>query len=220
MIIMSFDLRNYLNYFNIGYTYSRIGNYKKAMESYQEALRCNPFHASSHLHLGLLCARQNQLTRALLSLETFLLIEPSSGRSNQKLVFLENLCKNYVDTIFGEYLEPVFDNDLLADVDHLIASRLVLKNAFPLAIDFDIALVKQTDMVLKKIPFDTNVADFWVEMYFPFYKQVRDQNFIAPLLYTLLRSTKTEKVNDWNEKNEKLVNSFFDLGSELTHIKY
>jgi cytochrome c-type biogenesis protein CcmH/NrfG len=46
------------------------------MTSLQEAIRCNPFHASSHMRLGMLMARQEQYTRALLSLETFLALEP------------------------------------------------------------------------------------------------------------------------------------------------
>ena len=210
----------YLNHYNLGYTYYQMGKYRAAADCFQEALRCNPYHSTSHLFMGILAARQSQLTKAMLSLETFLLLEPNSNRSNKYLVYLENIAEGYVDTAYGEPILPFWDNDDFIETDHLIRSRVVLDNDFPAAIDFNISTVKQTQMLLEKLPLEVNSNSFWVETYFPLYKAVKQNAALAPMLYVILRSTNADVVNEWTSKNEKELNDFYKLGSELSYIKY
>ncbi|MFB6317623.1 tetratricopeptide repeat protein [Saccharicrinis sp. FJH54] len=210
---------NYLNHYNLGYTYYNIGDMEKATKCFQEALRCNPFHATSHLFLGIISARQHQLTKAMLSLETYLMVEPNSSRSNKYLVYLDNIAQSYVDTAHGEYIEPFLDNTLFEETDHLIASRIVITDEFEPVIDFSAATVKQTQLLFDKLPFDTTDKSFWVEMYFPFFKSIKEKGYMAPMLYTILTSTKNNKVQEWKAKNENLLKEFYKLGSELTAVK-
>lgn len=210
---------SYLLHYNLGITYSGIGNYKYAVDCYQEALRCNPFHTSSHMELGKIMARQKQYTRALLSLETFIVLEPASTRSNKILVFIENISTNYLDTTMGQAIEPFMENKLFAEIDHYIKAKVTHSRRFESVIDFNAKLVKQTQMLMEVLPFESTSDDFWVQLYFPFFKAIIGGDHLVPYLYTLLRSTGRESEKKYNAKNEKERKAFYSTGSYLSEIK-
>lgn len=212
---------SYLLHYNLGVTFMKVERYHEAVKSFQEALRCNPYHASSHMLLGILMARQELFTKALLSLQTFLAIEPHSGRSNQILVYVENICSNYLDPTHGEFINPFTDNTLFNEIDHLIKSKVVLNPRYQSPIPFDASLVKQTSMIFETLQFDVVSDDFWVEMYFPFYKAIRDENLLVPFLYTILRSTGRETVQEYieNRRNQAELNRFYAAGPFLSQIR-
>ncbi|MGQ1787281.1 MULTISPECIES: tetratricopeptide repeat protein [unclassified Saccharicrinis] len=208
-----------LLHYNLGVTYLGAEYYDKAQSCFQEALRCNPYHASSHMQLGKLVARQKQYTRAMLSLETFLALEPNSSRSNQVLVFVENLSNGYIDTTQGHFIEPIEDNKIFGEVDHYIKSRIVLTDRYSLPIGFNASLVKQTDMLFKVLPLSDSADDFWIKMYFPFIKAIKEEGHLKPFLYTLLRSTEHESITKYVSKNEDILKKFYQTGSQLSKIK-
>jgi len=208
-----------LLYFNLGITYYNNGLYKEAQACFEQSATGNPYHASSHRMLALLAARQKMYTRALLSLETFLALEPASSRSNPMLVYLENISGNYLDTSMGDFIEPFIDNTIFEEVDHYFKAKLVLNSRYPAIIDFRADLVKQTQMLVEVLPFDKFGDDFWVKMYFPFFNAVKQGNYLEPLLYTLLTSTGSESVKEYQSKNEKTLKAFYQTGSNLSYIK-
>lgn len=210
---------NYLDHFNLGVTYYNAGGYRPATTCFQEALRCNPFHSSSHLYLGLLAARQKQLTKAMLSIETFLMLEPNSTRSNKYLIFLNNLSQNYIDTTDGSFIEPFLANEPYEFIDHLIRSRVVLVDDFETIIDFNAPVVKQTQVLFDKLPKE-KTDDFWSEMYWEFFATIKENAYIEPMLCTILRSAGSEAISKWTEKNDKIVSEFYSVGSHLSGVKY
>lgn len=211
---------DYLLLYNLGITYYGIKDYPKVTEYCQRALKSNPFHTSSHLMLGKIAAAQGQLSHAFMSLQTFLLLEPNSNRSNKALIFLENLSNNYIDTAYvGARIEPFIPNSLFQDLDHYIRAKIVLNKRFESAYDFNASLVKQTQLVLEKLPYQTGERDFWAEFYFPFYKNTKEQGFVKEFLNTILRSAKRESINKWSKKNEKSLKAFYGTGSYLGQYK-
>nr|WP_321412400.1 tetratricopeptide repeat protein [uncultured Carboxylicivirga sp.] len=208
-----------LLYFNLGITYYRLENYEDALACFQESATGNPYHASSHRMLAIMAARQKMYTRALLSLETFLALEPNSQRSNALLVYLENFSGNYLDTTMGQFIEPIIDNSLFEEVDHYIKAKIVLTNRYPSMIDFNANLVKQTQMVFDVLPLDQMQDDFWVKMYYPFFQSIKQGGHLVPLLNTLLLSTNAESVQKYFSKNEKELKAFYSTGSQLSYIK-
>ena len=130
----------------------------------------------------------------MLSLETFLALEPASDRSNPILIYIENLSNNYIDTTQGSYIEPIDNNTTFEEIDHYFKAKIVLTPRYPLPIDFNASLVKQTKMLMEVLPYTSTEEDFWIQMYFPFFKAIYKGNHLAPFLYTLLRSTGQEVV--------------------------
>jgi len=210
---------SYLLHYNLGMTYLEVGDYPSAMKCFQESIRCNPFHASSHMRLGMLMARQENYTRALLSLETFLALEPQSERSNVILVYAENLSSGHLDTAYGEFIEPFADNSLFEELDGLIKAKLVLNDRYKPAIEFDANIVRQTTLLMEMLPFDDKTDDFWAEAYLPFFRGIKEGGHIEPFLYTILTSSGNKTVSKWTDKNKKALESFFNTGSNLSNIK-
>lgn len=210
---------DYSLYYNLGITYYRIKEYSKAENCFQEALLCNPFHASSHLSLGKIEALQGHYSHAFLSLGTFLAVEPNSERSNEVLVFLNNLAENYIDTTFGEIIEPYTKNDDFERLDYLIKSKIVISNRFNPIIEFSAAIVKQMQLLFEKLPYNLESEDFWIQFYLPFFKAIKDNNYIEEYLYSILMSTNKEEVLNWREKNKKSLNDYYATGGYLTKNK-
>ena len=127
---------DYLLYYNLGVTYSNQNEFEKSVECFQNAIINNPFHSTSHLSLGKLMARQGLLTKAIISLEIFLELEPESERSNIVLVYLNELADNHIDTAWGEPIVPFTDNEIFSEVDHFIKSGIALKDNFKTGIKF------------------------------------------------------------------------------------
>ncbi len=209
----------YLLHYNLGISYLKMERYSEAQKCFQEALRCNPYHASSHMQLGKLAARQKQYSRAMLSLETFLALEPGSNRSNPILIFVENLSNNFIDTTQGSFIDPIDDNILFDEIDHYFRAKIVLTARYPLPIDFNASLVKQTKMLMQVLPYENRKDDFWAQMYFPFFKAIYEGGHLESFLFTLLRSTGQDVVTKYNDKNEKALNAFYETGSQLAFIK-
>ncbi|MCW3805228.1 tetratricopeptide repeat protein [Plebeiibacterium marinum] len=213
----------YLLHYSLGASYVDTKDFREAQKCFQEALRCNPFHASSHMYLGNLAARQKQYTRAMLSLETFLALEPASSRSNRVLVFIENLSNNYMDTTQGCFIDPIDDNSVFKEIDHYFRARIVLTDRYALPIEFNASLVKQSKMIMETLPYDRandeKCDDFWAQMYFPFFYAIYHGGHISPFLYTLLRSTGQDDVIKYNEKNEKELDALYGLGGYLSIIQ-
>ncbi|MDX9772911.1 MAG: tetratricopeptide repeat protein [Bacteroidales bacterium] len=210
---------SYLLHYNQGVTYVESNDFRSAMKSFQEAIRCNPFHASSHMRLGILMARQEQYTRALLSLETFLALEPQSERSNAILVFIENLSSGHLDTTYGDFIEPVADNNPFEELDELIKSRIALNDKYTPAIKFNANIVKQTTLMMEMLTSDAETDDFWAETYWPLFHAIKDGGHIEPFLYTILSSSGKEDVSKWLGKNKKAVEAFYQTGKYLNNIR-
>ena len=212
----------YPNFHLIHHSYGMIlmknEQFEEAEECFKKALSCNSFHASSHLALGRLMARQKQYTKAFLALETFLALEPSSYRSNEILIYLENLSDNQFDTLQGSYIEPFSENKIFSETDHYIRAKIALSDRYPLKVDFNASIVKQTQMLLEVLPYDADTNNFWVRLYLPLFKAIRDGGYLEPFIYTLLQSTKLEKVSTYLEKNEKLLSEFYSTGGELSQF--
>lgn len=211
---------DYLLLYNLGITYYRANNYPKALEYCQKALKSNPFHTSSHLMLGKISAAQGQICHAFLSFQTFLVLEPNSKRSNKALVCLENLANNYIDTSYvGERIDPFVSNTLFKELDHYLRAKIVLTNRFETAYEFNASMVKQTQLILEKLPYETKEKDFWAEFYFPFYQNTKKKNFVKEFLNTTIRSARRESINKWAKKNEKTLKEFYATGTYLGQYK-
>lgn len=209
---------SYQLHYNLGITYLNQKNYSKAQECFKDALLCNVYHSSSHMYLGVLMARQGLITKAILSLETFLALEPSSKRSNSILVYLENLVSGVRDTSMGQFIEPITENSIFEDVDNLINSKVALSSRYKSAIDFDASIVRQTQLLFESLPYNSESNDFWVQLYFPFFKEIKDEEHIEPFLFTILRSSGRESVVKYQKKNEKTLKEFYNTGSKLSTV--
>ena len=72
---------HHLLFFNLGINYSKVNKIDQSIEAFQNAIKINPTHGSSHLFLGELQLISNKKSKAALSYYFFLLLEPDTPRS-------------------------------------------------------------------------------------------------------------------------------------------
>ncbi|MCI1186878.1 tetratricopeptide repeat protein [Hymenobacter sp. DH14] len=80
---------SYSLYFNAGVAQARNGQLPASIGSFQQAITLNPNHASSHMSLGVMQTASQHRIPGLLSLSRFLILEPRSARSVQRLPMLD-----------------------------------------------------------------------------------------------------------------------------------
>jgi len=74
--------------YNLGMEYYRIGELSKAQEIIEHGIETKKSHASSHMLLGYVLADQGKKVRSMLALNYFLLLEPSTKRSEKAYALL------------------------------------------------------------------------------------------------------------------------------------
>ncbi|MCX8487077.1 MAG: tetratricopeptide repeat protein, partial [Crocinitomicaceae bacterium] len=67
--------------YNLGMDYYRMGDLAKAQEIIEHGIETKKSHASSHMLLGYVLADQGMKVKSILALHYFLLLEPTSNRS-------------------------------------------------------------------------------------------------------------------------------------------
>ncbi len=203
----------HLLYYNLGLTYFNVGNYKDAVKCFQQSLTLQPFHPGSHLQLGKCMILEGSRTKAILSLETYLIIKPSD---NKTLVLLENLVNDAV-TDEGT-TEPVTDNSMFHQTDLILKSKAAMDNRFQTAIQLDASITRQTELLFEILPCQAEGEDFWVRYYLPLYERIKKQNLIQPFIYTWLSSVNNEKVKKWGKDNKSLLENFYRVANEQMSV--
>ncbi|NJO68679.1 MAG: tetratricopeptide repeat protein, partial [Bacteroidetes bacterium] len=213
---------SYLLYFNKGITYTHQKIYEPAIEAFQQAIRLNPFHASSHLVLGKICALMGHYTHAMLSLETFLIIDPNSERSNLNLVFLNNFVNNALGSDY-EKITPSGPN-AFSEIDHVIGSGFALNEGYKMKLKFNVPVAKQSQLLFESLKYTPNTGDFWMEYYVPLFLSAKQNNhtddFICKILTTASDKTIAKEVSK-REKNIRVMNKVLSgsLSKIHTNIK-
>jgi uncharacterized protein len=195
---------SYLIYFNLGISYTNAKNYDLAIKSFQQAIRLNPYHASSHLALGRLMAQMGQYVHAILSLETFLMIEPNTPRANSVLVFLNNLVNNSLSRDFVE-ISPTTDNKTFSELDKLIKAKVVVDSKYKTNIKFNAAIVNQTHLLFQSVEYKPNTNDFWMEYYMPIFSVIKKNNHFEDLIYNILSSVNNKDLSNQVKKHKKSI---------------
>jgi len=204
---------SYLIYYNMGVTYMNNHDYKPAITAFQQAIMLNPYHASSHLWLGKLMARMGQYAHAMLSLETFLLIEPSSNRSNANLVFLNSFVNNAMESDF-ETIQPTVDNKAFSETDQLIKSAVAMNKNYKVKVEFDAAVNRQTQLLFELLEYRPNTGDFWMEYYVPMFVAVKQNNHTEDLICNIMSTVPDKDFSKQVLKRQKTIKAMNSLLSE------
>lgn len=81
--------QNHLIRYNLALNYYKLGDLKTAAEGFMNSIGLNPEHASSHLMLGFVESDRGRKVPSMMALNFFLLLEPSSSRSEKAFEVLE-----------------------------------------------------------------------------------------------------------------------------------
>jgi antitoxin component YwqK of YwqJK toxin-antitoxin module/tetratricopeptide (TPR) repeat protein len=189
-----------------------IGEYNQgktadALTYLQRAMTLRPAHGTPHRLMGILAARQGQPSHALISLLTYLAIEPSADRSQSVLVLIEKLSSGQPIVEENEKVAAVTPNTEFEELDQLINSKVALNKDYVTKVKFNAALVKQTQLLVEKFPADADPSgDFWVRVYAPIVKVLRQEDNLTTFTYLVLFSANDDRARQWVKGNKSRVN--------------
>ncbi|HEY3401916.1 MAG TPA: tetratricopeptide repeat protein, partial [Ohtaekwangia sp.] len=194
--------------YNLGITYYNHQEHDKAIDCFFRVLAINPFHAGSHLNLGRISVGHGRKTHAMMSIGMYLGI---SNEDNERLVYIDKVLSNQIE---DEGTLKATDVNSCEKLDQIIRAKLALDKNFKSNLPVDAPVVKQYEMFFQQLNLlPASSQDRWLEYYLPIYKAIKDQGLTETYLYHILSSANNDQVRKWKQKNEKSLNTFFQLAN-------
>ncbi len=192
--------KSFLIYFNIGISYLRKKDYPNGEKYLKKAITINPYHASSHFRLGLAAFQQGKLAPAMLSFLFFLQLENTSQRGSDLVIYMEKILKREVEpegpiTVAGE-------TDDFSDIEAILKSKVALNGKYKSKIDLQYDLVKQMQLFLEKLTYNSGDKGFWMQTYVPFFTALQKQGYFEDCMYSSLKPLGNETINKWIDKHK------------------
>ncbi|RSK45994.1 toxin-antitoxin system YwqK family antitoxin [Hymenobacter perfusus] len=197
---------NQLLWFNQGVSYDALKKRPAALASWQRSLELAPMHPGTHYQLAWLALEQGQTARALISLLTFLAIQPDSENSQQALILAENIAANTQEVEEKEREKPFVPNDAFQDLDLLLTSKVALRKDYTTKVKFDANIVKQTQLLIEKFPAGgSSETDLWLRAYGPLVEALRRDDNLTAFTYLILYSADDKRASQWVKSNKSKV---------------
>jgi len=174
-----------------------------ALASLERAVVLRPGKGSGHRLLGKAAAQQGQLAHTMISLLTFLAIEPLGERSHDVLVDLERLSQGVPIVEAADQVPAVAPNAAFEELDQLLAAKVALTPGYTSKVKFQAAIVKQLQLLVEKFPVDADPAsDFWVRAYAPLVKALQQGDNLTAFTYLILQSADDKAAQQWVKANK------------------
>jgi antitoxin component YwqK of YwqJK toxin-antitoxin module/Tfp pilus assembly protein PilF len=195
--------------YNYGVTLKKDEQYEQAEQYFIRRLELDPFSANSHLQLAELSVLQGYRAKALMSYIMYMALRPSDLKTIDKIQDL------LIDTIKEEGSISTYSPNPFGEADALIRSKFATRKKFKPSVDIDYRVTRQAEVLIKKLSYDQNSDDFWMQFYVPFFEGVKEQKLLPALLYSIMSGVKKDEISSWIEKNSKKVEQLQSLAQEV-----
>ena len=199
---------NYTLYYNRAVSKEKKGSILGAFEDYKETIRLNPFHSLSHYRLATICAHEGLLTQAMLSYNTFLLLEPGTKRALSVLIEFDEFASGKFDAKPSGVDVRSFEEEAFENLDAIIKSKVALNKKLEIPTKVDYACIRQNYAIFQKLKYDENSENWWMKTYVPFYKQIMEKDYFVDFTHYILLSSPNEAISKLVKKNLKGVKTF------------
>lgn len=205
-------------YVNRGVAYENAKQFDLAVADFKKAIQLNPSFAGTHFHLGKIITNHHLYSEGILSLLTYILIEPNTDLARQALNIIEDIAS-------GSY-SPEYENngEILGD-ETLENLNTMIDNKEHLGVTTNYFITNETTQLLDKlinsITYSKQNSGFWNQFYIKFYEQIKKDQKLAELIRfvhkpsenpsTFKKANKKQKKHDqfiayaqkiWDEKNQ------------------
>ncbi|RSK35257.1 hypothetical protein EI290_06045 [Hymenobacter metallilatus] len=197
---------NQLLWFNQGVSYDALKKRPAALASWTRSLELSPTHPGTHYQLAWLALEQGQPARALISLLTYLAINPDGEKSQEVLILAERIARNAQEIDLKEQEKPFVPNEAFQDLDLLITSKVALRSDYKSKVKFDANIVKQAQLLVEKFPAaGPNETDLWLRAYGPMVEALRRDDNLTAFTYLILYSAEDKRPAQWVKSNKSKV---------------
>ncbi len=208
---------NYLLYYNLGISYSRVPDSKKAESAFINAIANNPNHASSHYGLALTEKDNNQRVQSLLSLYYFLLLEPSSKRAETAYSLLRKQFGGNVQkdkdnpNNINIFINPDNANSEFSSAELMIsmleASNSLEENKDKTPEELFIDNTKSFFTMMGELGEKESKKNIWWNMYIPFFYKLAQSEYMDVYCYYISQSS-NENAKKWLKENSEKFEKF------------
>lgn len=206
---------NQLMHFNLGLVYYRLDSLDKAENELLQSLKLDPFHFKSHYYLGELNERKGRFIPALLCYYMAATISP---KRTDAIAQLEKFLNGESTLVSLADKYPLKEEEQIAGFEQLediIKSKIALNPKFKTAVKINDIVVKQGQMFLDKLAYNSKVDNFYMNFAVRFLTSIRDKKLYEPYFYHLFTGYDNEEIQKWVKKKEKKYNSFIEEASQV-----
>lgn len=199
--------------YNRALVHEKMKNYSAALKDYQKAIQVNVYHANSHLRLGLLAANEGLYEQALMSLLTFVWINPGDGRAADVMGVVERLSNgSYEKEPKG--LKIYEDGDPYEEWNLLFENKVALQKNYKVKFSMDASYARQLHLLLKNVKYEEENYEFWNQHYMPFLQSVWDNGKLDSYCLVMLLTQESSKIQKTVKKKMGIIRAFYDWSKE------
>ena len=203
--------------YNLGMDYYRMGDLVKAQEIIEHGIETKKSHASSHMLLGYVLADQGMKVKSILALHYFLLLEPTSNRSEKAYALLMKQMGGNVQRKEGEentiniYVDPNADPEFSSAelmLSMLSVSSTLEENKDKTAEEMFIENTKSMFIVMGELKKKKNKGLYW-EFYIPLFDELAHSTVLDAYCYYISQQS-NEVAAKWMEEHQDHFNELVE----------
>ncbi len=210
---------DFLLYYNLAITQSRLKNVEETRKNLKKALYLNPNHASSHAALAQFFVATKYKIPALFAAMRFLVIEPESPRTAR-------VYKIFSDTLSGGATAGKNPNEInifvemggkkdegdFGSLDLILglsgATSMTEENKNKSEIERLVARLETFFAVVSEGDPKGDRSKFIFRYYIPYFIELKSKKYVEPFAYYINQSTNLKGVPEWLAANRNRVNEF------------
>lgn len=202
---------------NKGITLRRMERDADAVDVFQRVALINPYYASAHYQLGMVAAENNKIVPAILSLQTFLLIEHQTQRSLNALILLESLTKGDHKVNMDSVVAFHGETGDFSSIETLLASKIALSKKYELQVKTTYDFIRPVQLVFEKLKYRPSDKGFWMQYYVPLFTKLWEKDQFEPFVHHILGTLNDEAVQKLYKKNQPKIKEMLTIAGD--HIK-
>jgi predicted negative regulator of RcsB-dependent stress response len=215
---------SYLLHFNKGITEVGLNLPEDAIASFKSSVALNPMHASSHNALGRMISDKSRI-QAVLSIFTFLLVEPEGKRAEENVKLLNSLImkgvsqkdeKNITISLdMGSAGKKKSKDDDFSSAEVML-SLLAARTPDSLVNKSEADKLNHRMETLIAVIDETNKKDkgFYKNFYVPFLIGLKNSGQLQTACYIALTASGKEDIFKWQNENKQQIEDFFKWRNE------
>jgi uncharacterized protein len=202
---------------NKAITLMRLKKMDEAQKILQELLIANPYYASAHMRLASCALKKGRVIPAMMSLFTYLLLDPDGPQHLNAIKLLGNISSN-TDDITEALEKRNGTEEVFGRIEQVILSKMALDKKYKLQTDLDDPIIRQLQAMMELIEYDADNNDFWMQFYVPVYKKLFSSKSLEPAVNLAFSNLSIESIQRYIKKNTKELKqvaveiaTYFDL---------
>lgn len=203
--VIAINKNSYINYFNKGVAYYGNKNYEQAKKSLQQCLLIYPYYSSAHYFLGVIAYEEGYPVQSMLSFITALSATPQNKYLGKTIDYLVSIANTDDRLLANVSKAKKQKNDNFELVQEILMSKIALDNKYKLQTSLSDNIIRQLQVVMEKIEYNSNDDGFWNQFYVPVYKSIFDAKLFEPFSYQVFGGLNSKQVQSYLKKNNKKI---------------